>query len=148
MEGVSDAERFVQKFAAGWQSGSLEAFIDAFAPVVHPEVRLVHPPLPTTHGWDGFVRFATAVFQLVPDARGELVGWEPSENGVVIELDLVGTLAGKPLRLHTRDQIELRDGLIVSRRAHLDHAVLLRASLRPSVLPRLARATFALLPRR
>jgi ketosteroid isomerase-like protein len=135
---------FVEQFAAGWQSGSLEAFLDAFAPVIDPDVRLIHPPLPTTRGWDGFVGFATSVFELLPDVRGQLVGWTPTTNGVAIDLDLVGTLAGKPLRLRTHDVIELRDGRVLSRRAHLAHGTLVRAAMRPSVLPRLARAAFAL----
>ena len=122
MERGGDAESFVNKFAAGWRSGSLESFLDSFAPLVDPDVRLIQPPLPTQRGWDGFVRLFTSLYELMPDLRGEVVGWEPTEDGVAIDLDLVGTLAGKPLRLRTHDEIEVREGLIVSRRCRLSAA--------------------------
>ena len=81
MERGGDAESFVNKFAAGWRSGSLESFLDSFAPLVDPDVRLIQPPLPTQRGWDGFVRLFTSLYELMPDLRGEVVGWEPTEDG-------------------------------------------------------------------
>ena len=135
-----EQERFAEQFATGWAMGSRDAFLDYFRPLIAPDVRLEAPPMPTQTGWEGFVSFVDGVFGLMPDLRGEVRGWEPTATGVRVSLDLVGTLAGKPVRLHTDDEITLRDGQVAKRVAHLDQVALLRATLRPRALPLVARA--------
>ncbi|MGH3715830.1 MAG: nuclear transport factor 2 family protein [Micromonosporaceae bacterium] len=126
-------------FARGWASGSRSAFFDHFQPFVDPDVVLEQPPFPRRHGWDGFVELFSGLFELMPDLHGEVRSWTRTTTGVRIELDLVGTLRGRLVRLRTRDDLTLRDGRVVRRRARLDPRDLIRIAARPSMLPTVVR---------
>jgi ketosteroid isomerase-like protein len=128
---VSDAKAvFVEQFAAGWAGGT-ERFLDHFLPdLVDERVVLSQPLLPTAHGHDGFRVLFEPLFAAIPDLRGEVRGWEPTADGVEIELALHGTLDGWPLAFVTRDRIVLRDGRILARRAQMDPRPLLVAAVR------------------
>lgn len=121
---------FVEQFAAGWGGGT-ERFLDHFLPdLVDEQVVLSQPLLPSVHGHDGFRALFEPLFAAIPDLRGEVRGWRPTEDGVEIELALAGTLDGLPLAFSTRDRIALRDGRILSRRAQMDPRPLLLAAAR------------------
>lgn len=144
-----DAERFMDAFARGWAIGSRSAFFAHFQPLIDPEVVLEQPPFPPRHGWDGFVGLFGDLFELMPDLHGTVRGWTPTARGVRIELDLAGTLRGRSVRLRTRDELELREGRVLRRRARLDRWDVIRMAARPSMLPTVARmCRDALLPAR
>jgi ketosteroid isomerase-like protein len=120
----------VDQFACGWANGR-DGFLDHFLPaLVDEDVTLAQPLMPPARGHDGFRAMFEALFAALPDLRGEVRGWEPTGDGVEIELALSGTLDGLPVRFVTRDRITLRDGRILVRRAQLDPRPLLLAALR------------------
>ena len=136
------ATALAEQFAAGWRAGGpIERFVDHFAPLCHPEVRLLQPLSPPARGVGGMRRLFAPLFAAIPDLRGEVRRWGPTEDGLIIELTLRGTLGGRPLEWTTADRIILRDGLMVERRAYFDPIPLLPGMLRsPRATLRLLRA--------
>jgi ketosteroid isomerase-like protein len=128
---VSDEQAaFVEQFARGWAGGA-EGFLDHFLPdLVDEQVVLAQPLLPAARGHDGFRGLFEPLFAAIPDLRGEVRGWRPTDDGVEIELALRGTLDGLPLAFVTHDRIALRDGRILERRAQIDLRPLLLAVAR------------------
>ena len=125
-----DKAAFVERFGAGWAGGT-DRFLDHFLPdLVDEQVVLSQPLLPAAHGHDGFRALFEPLFAAMPDLRGEVRGWDPTEDGVEIDLALQGTLDGLPLAFLTRDRIVLRDGRILSRHAQMDPRPLLAAAAR------------------
>jgi ketosteroid isomerase-like protein len=137
------AEEWVSGFAAGWgDPGGPEAFAAHFEPMLDPGIRLVQPGMPELMGLDAFRNgFVAPLFELVPDIRGTVRGWAADGDRIWIELELHGTLGGRPVRIETVDRITLCDGRAIERRAFLDPLPLFRAVLRrPRAWPRFARA--------
>jgi ketosteroid isomerase-like protein len=127
---VSDKAAFVEQFGAGWAGGT-DRFLDHFLPdLVDERVVLSQPLLPAAYGHDGFRALFEPLFAAMPDLRGEVRGWDPTGDGVVIELAVEGTLDGLPLAFVTRDRIVLRDGRMTSRHAQMDPRPLLAAAVR------------------
>ena len=135
----ADAERFVEQFATGWGMGSRDAFLAFFEPLIDPRVRLEQPPFPAREGWDQFRRFFDDLFATIPDLTGEVRGWRPTGTGASVDLVLTGTLAGRRIRLRSRDELTLRDGRLLVRRAVLERRDLLRIAARPSNFAALVR---------
>jgi hypothetical protein len=135
----ADAEHFVQQFATGWAMGSRDAFLRFFEPLIDPHVRLEQPPFPARQGWDEFRGFFDELFELIPDLTGEVRGWRPTGTGASVDLELTGTLAGHRIRLLSRDELTLRDGRLLARRAVLGRRGLLRIAAHPSAFPALVR---------
>jgi hypothetical protein len=137
----TDAAAFAEQFAAGWAAGGpAERFVDHFAPLCTPQVLLIQPLSPPLRGLEGLRRMAEPLFEAMPDLRGEVLRWGPTEDGVMIELRLRGTLGGRPLEWITLDRVVLRDGLLAERRAYFDPTQLLPAMLsRPRAALRLLR---------
>jgi SnoaL-like domain len=138
-----DAATFAQRFAAGWAAGGpADRFAGHFAPLCTPDVRLIQPLSRTLHGPEGLRRMAAPLFAEMPDLRGEVLRWGPTEDGLMIELRLRGTFGGRPLEWITLDRIILRDGLMAERRAYFDPIPLLPSMLRnPRGALRLLRGT-------
>lgn len=117
---------FVRRFAEAWAQPSP----DRFEALFQPDVRLAQPLGRPAVG----VRAASAslarLFALMPDARGEVLGWRGEGDTVFIELRLAGTFGGKPLRWDLVDRITLRDGLIAERVAYFDPLPLIAAIAR------------------
>lgn len=121
---------FVERFAAGWALGA-DGFLDHFLPaLVDEHVVLRQPLLPAARGHEGFRAFFAPLFAALPDLRGEVRAWQPTDDGAQIELALRGTLDGLPVALVTYDRIALRDGRILERRADIDLRPLLAAIAR------------------
>ena len=135
----ADAERFVEQFATGWATGSHDAFLAFFEPLIDPEVRLEQPPFPARVGWDAFRGFFDALFAAIPDLTGAVQGWRPTGTGASVDLVLTGTFAGRRMRLRSRDELTLRDGRLLARRAVLHRRDLLRVGARPATWPALVR---------
>jgi hypothetical protein len=139
-------EEFVAFFAAGWSIGASdpERFFAHFDGRLRADARLVQPLAPELRGTAGLRELLTPLFDALPDLRGEVVRWGPTEDGVIVELVLHSPATG--IAWPTLDVIELRAGRIAGRRAHFDPLPLMGALLRrPRVLLRLLRHR---LPRR
>lgn len=132
---------FAEQFAGGWAAGGpAERFVDHFAPLCTPDVVLIQPLSRPLRGVEGLRRMAEPLFDAMPDLRGETLRWGTTADGVIVELRLSGTLAGRRLDWITMDRILLRDGLMAERRAYFDPTPLLPAMLsRPRAALRLLR---------
>jgi hypothetical protein len=137
------AEEWVAGFAAGWRdpAGPRE-FVEHFSPLLDSEIRLIQPLMPELVGLEAFRRgFAEPLFDLIPDVHGTVRGWAADGDTIWIELEIEGTLAGRPVTIETVDRITLHEGRAIERRAFLDPLPLLGAVLtRPRAWPRFARA--------
>jgi hypothetical protein len=137
------AEEWVRGFAAGWRDPvSPEAFAEHFEPMLDPRIRLLQPQIPELVGLEAFRRgFVEPLFELIPDIHGTVRGWAADGDVIWIELELEGTLGGRPVTLESVDRITLRDGLAIERHAFLDPIPVLAAvATRPRAWPRFARA--------
>ena len=136
------AEEWVAGFAAGWRdpAGPRE-FVEHFSPLLDPEIRLIQPLMPELVGLEAFRRgFAEPLFDLIPDIHGTVRGWAADGHTIWIELEIEGTLGGRPVTIETIDRITLHEGRAIERRAFLDPLPLLGAVLtRPRAWPRFAR---------
>ena len=102
------AAEFAERFAAGWGAGGpADRFVEHFAPLCTPQVLLIQPLSRPLRGVDGLRRMAEPLFEAMPDLRGEVLRWGPTDDGVMIELGLRGTLDGRPLEWITLDRIVL-----------------------------------------
>jgi len=140
-ETQTQAAAFAERFAAGWRAGGpADRFVEHFAPLCTPQVLLLQPLSPPLRGREGLRRLAGSLFEAMPDLRGEVLRWGPTEDGLFIELTLRGTLDGRPLEWTVADRVVLRDGLMVERRSYFDPTQLLPAMLtRPRATLRLLR---------
>ena len=137
----ADAAAFAERFAAGWAAGGpVERFVAHFAPLCRPDALFVQPLAPPTRGRDGLRQLFGPLFEAMPDLRGEVLRWGPTDDGVIIELTLRGSLGGRPLEWTVADRVILRDGLVAERRSYFDPTPLLPALvMRPLAALRLMR---------
>ena len=111
---------FVEQFRAGWAGGA-GTLVELFLPdLLDPGVVMTQPLLPPARGHEGFAAFFEVVFGAIPDLRGTVRDWRPTEDGVEIDFTLHGTLGGEPFELPTTDRIVLRDGRVLERHAKTD----------------------------
>lgn len=111
---------FVEHFRVGWAGGA-DTLVELFLPdLLDPEVVMTQPLLPPARGRDGFGAFFEVVFGAIPDLRGEVHDWRPTDDGVEIDFTLHGTLGGERFALPTTDRIVLRDGRVLERHARMD----------------------------
>jgi ketosteroid isomerase-like protein len=136
------AADFARFFGDGWAIGATdpERFFAHFGPAFAPDARLVQPLAPTAIGPAGLRERFTPIFAAIPDLRSEVLRFAPTEDGVLIEHTLRGTLGRRPLEWTAVDRFILRDGLIAERRAYFDPLPLIGAMLRSP------RAALKLLP--
>jgi ketosteroid isomerase-like protein len=138
----TEVEAFVEAFAEGWRApNDLERMVAHFTPMLTPDVRLVQPQIPTLVGREQFrTGFAEPLFALMPDLHGEIEGWAARGDVVYIQIQLRGTLAGRPAGFRSCDRITLRDGLMAERVAFMDPTPIVTAVLtRPRAWPTFAR---------
>ena len=133
---------FVEFFAALWRIGATDPerfFADCGARMT-PDARLIQPLAPVARGPEGMRRTFAPIFEAIPDLRSEVNHWGATEDGVLIEHTLSGTLGGRPIRWTAVDRFILRGELFEERRAYFDPLPLVGAMLtRP-------RASLKLLP--
>jgi hypothetical protein len=138
---ATTAEEFVAFFAELWSIGATDAgrFFALLESRMTPETRLIQPLARTVRGPAGARELFLPVFEAIPDLRSEVHRWGPTEDGVLIEHTLAGTLSGKALRWPTTDRFILRDdGRFLERRAYFDSLPLMAAMLtRPWAAARL-----------
>lgn len=134
------AAEFVERFAAGWRDPSPEAF----EPILHEDVRLIQPMMPTLVGYDGLRTFVRGVLSIVPDLRGDVLRWGAEDDALFIELRLRGTLGGAPVEWTVVDAFRLRDGRATERTSYFDPKPLIGAVLtRPKAWPVFVRGQLA-----
>ncbi|HYG96959.1 MAG TPA: nuclear transport factor 2 family protein [Solirubrobacterales bacterium] len=123
---MNAAAGFAERFAFYWRAPSVEGLDDLLA----PEVLLKAPMTPTTRTLaDGKRAFAT-LLQLVPGLSGVVHRWGATEDGLLIEFTLSGTVSGVELSWDAVDRIVLReDGLATARISYFDSATLIRAAV-------------------
>jgi ketosteroid isomerase-like protein len=111
---------FVEHFRAGWAGGA-DTLVELFLPrLLDPDVVMTQPLLPPARGHDGFAAFFELLFDAIPDLRGTVRDWRPTDDGVEIDFTLHGTLGGEPFELPTTDRIVLREGRVLERQARMD----------------------------
>ena len=128
---------FVERFAEAWADPSPDRLLG----LLHPDVRLVQPLEGEIVGHAEARAFWERLFATMPDLRGEVLRWAGSEDLLLIEERLYGTLGGRPVDWVTADHIRLEDGLVRERIARFDPTPLLVAGLRaPRTWPSFVRA--------
>ncbi len=135
---MSEAADFVERFAAYWRAPSV-AGLDA---LLAPDVRLVAPMTPTTHGLDEGRRAFAAVLELTPDLTAKVHRWAATPDGVLIEFTLSGTAGGRPISWTAVDRIVLgEDGLATERVSYFDSTpLILQVLRRPRAWPAFVRS--------
>lgn len=136
---MSAAADFAERFAAFWRAPAPDR-LDA---LLAPDVRLVAPMTPTTHGLDEGKRAFATILELIPDLTAEVHAWGPTEYGLLIEFTLGGTAAGRvPVSWNAVDRIVLRDdGLAAERVSYFDPTPLaLRLARHPRAWPAFVRS--------
>lgn len=135
---MSAATDFAERFEAYWRAPSL----DGLDLLLASDVRLVAPITPTTQGLDEGKQVFARLFALVPDLTGVVHRWGTTEDGVLIEFTLSGTVGGKPISWHAVDRFVLGDdGLATVRVNYFDSARLLQTlAMRPRAWPALLRS--------
>jgi ketosteroid isomerase-like protein len=136
--GATDLEAVVEAFDAKWRAGGpAAAFVERWRDLLDPEIRLVQPQVPTLVGYEAFARgFVEPVFALMPDARGEVLGWAGRDDVAYVEIEVTGTVGRRNVRLRSCDRLTVRDGRIIERVAYADPGPLLAAvALTPRAWP-------------
>jgi ketosteroid isomerase-like protein len=126
------AEAWVEGFIEGWRAPtSAEATAEHFERLLAPDIRLIQPQLPTGVGYRALRRqFIEPLFALMPDVRCEVDRWAARGDDVFIELTVIGTIGGRPVRMRACDRVTLRDGVAIERESHADPTPLLAAVAR------------------
>ena len=136
---VSEAEEFVQRFAAAWS----RCDPDALAELLHDDIVLIQPMMPSTRG-RGAARAAFArLFELIPDLRATVHRWGEGDGVLYIEFTLAGTFGGREISWPAVDRFILRDGLALRRVSYFDPLPLaLKMLTRPRGWGRVIRSGF------
>lgn len=123
---------FVEFFSELWAIGATqpERFFALLEARMTPETRLIQPLARTVRGPAGARELFGPLFEVIPDLRSEVRRWGPTEDGVLIEHTLGGTLSGKRLSWDVTDRFILDDGgAFLERRAYFDPLPLVAAML-------------------
>jgi hypothetical protein len=134
---MADPADFAERFAAYWQAPSVEGLDTLLA----EDVYLRAPMTPTTKSLEEGKRAFGSLLRAAPDLTGVVHRWGATEDGLLIEFTLSGTVAGVELSWDAVDRIVLReDGLATARISYFDSVTLIRAAaLRPWAWPTLLR---------
>ena len=116
---------FVERFKRFWAAPDAAA-LDA---LLHDDAHLVQPLIPEARSCAAYAQAMRRLLAVMPDLHGRTHRWGPTEDGVLIEHTLSGTLGGKPLSWDLTDRITLRDGRVIERIAYFDPLPLLLVAL-------------------
>jgi hypothetical protein len=119
---AAEAEELVAFFAAGWRIGATdpERFFAHFGERLTPDALMTQPLAAPARGPAGLRDLFTPLFEAVPDLTVDVVRWGATEDGVLIEIRLHGTLGGRPLEWTAVDRLVVREGLIAARHSYFD----------------------------
>ena len=123
------ATAWVDAFTEGWRApADADAVIASFEPWLADDIRLVQPRAPVVEGIDDFrEKFVRPAFELMPDLHGTVRSWAANGDVIFIEIELAGTIAGRPVEWTSFDKVTLRDGVAIERVANFDPEPLLAA---------------------
>lgn len=132
------AADFAARFAEYWRAPTPERL----SLVLADRVRLVAPMTPVTETLVAGQRVFAGLFELIPDLTGEMHRWGATDDGVLIEFTLGGTVGGKPIAWHAVDRFILgEDGLATERVNYFDPMPVARAAAtRPRAWPAFLRS--------
>lgn len=135
---VVDPADFAARFAAYWRAPS----VDGLDLLLAPDVQLVAPMMPTTETLSDGKRAFANLLQLAPDISAEVHSWGATQDGLLIDFTLSGTVAGVPVSWHAIDRIVLReDGLATERVSFFDPTpLILRLIRHPRTWPAFIRS--------
>lgn len=118
---TNDEKReFVEDFGQGWAKGNRNAFLAHFTPRIHPDAHFHQPLSRGGYGHAGLRRMFTPLFAAVPDLHGTIHRWGPTDDGVLIEFTLRGTLGRRQISVDVVDRVVLRDGCIAGNHTYFD----------------------------
>jgi ketosteroid isomerase-like protein len=134
----ADPADFVRRFEEFWRAPAVERLDTVLA----PDARLSAPLVPTTQGLEAGKRAFADLFELLSDMTAEVRRWGATEDGVLIELTVRATAAGRPISWETVDRFVLNDdGLASERFTYFDSLPLVMAlALRPGAWPSFVRS--------
>jgi hypothetical protein len=101
---MSDAERFVERWTEIWREFDTSRFPELF----HPEGTLLHPTMPRPISREQEPLFMEGLKRAMPDLELRPTRWGPTDDGVLIEWRITGTLAGGPIEIVGADRFTLR----------------------------------------
>lgn len=107
----------VRAFADGWKAPHPHAWDELLA----PNVVLEQPLLQSGTGIELWHRGLSQVLKLMPDLSARVVQWAGSGETLFLEVELAGTLGGKPYAYRAVDRLRIDgEGRIVERTTFLD----------------------------
>jgi hypothetical protein len=117
-----EARELVEFFATGWRYGAAERerFFAHFGGRLTPDALMTQPLAAPVRGPDGLRELFEPLFDAMPDFRVEVLRWGATDDGALIEIELHGTLGGKPIGWRAVDRLVLRDGMIAARHSYFD----------------------------
>jgi ketosteroid isomerase-like protein len=131
---------FVERFRRFWATPDPAALDE----LLHDDARLVQPLMPEARSRVAYAEAMRRLLAVMPDLHGRTLRWAHTEDGVLIEHTLAGTLGGKPFSWDLTDRITLRDGRVVERIAYFDPLPLVLAVVtRPRVWAQLIGTLFS-----
>jgi ketosteroid isomerase-like protein len=116
---------FVERFERFWAApdpGALDQLL-------HDDAHLVQPLMPDARSRAAYADATRWLLAVVPDLHGRTHRWGATEDGVLIEHTLTGTLGGRPFSWDLADRITLHNERVVERIAYFDPVPLLLAVL-------------------
>lgn len=116
---------FVERFRDFWAAPDPTALDE----LLHEDAHLLQPLMGEVRSRASYAQAMHRLLAVMPDLHGRTLRWGQTEDGVLIEHTLAGTLGGKPLSWDLTDRITLRDGRVVERIAYFDPLPLLLAVL-------------------
>jgi hypothetical protein len=127
------AADFAARFADYWRAPTPAGLSSVLA----ERVRLVAPMTPVTKTLSEGQEVFAGLFELIPDLTGEMHRWGATDDGVMIEFTLSGSVGGKPIAWHAVDRFVIgKDGLATERVNYFDSMpVALAAATRPRAWP-------------
>ena len=101
--------------------------MDGLDDLLAADVVLRQPLAPTTHGLPTGKRAFAKIFTAIPDLHAEVDRWAATDDGVLIEFRLIGTVGGRSIEWPAVDRFVLEDGMAKVRVSYFDPTPLLRA---------------------
>jgi len=121
---AEQAAEFVRRFESYWEAPTAEGL----AAVLADNVRLEAPTMPTTNSLEDGQRVWAGMLELIPDLTATVHRWGPTDDGVMIEFTLSGTVPTGPISWPVVDRFVIGDdGLATERVGYFDSAPVVAA---------------------
>lgn len=90
---MRSAQEFVDAFERFWQAAS----VDALDGLLTEDVVLRQPLEPASRGLAAGKRAVARIFTTLPDLHAVVDRWTATQDGVLVEFRLMGTVGGRPI---------------------------------------------------